>query len=305
MRSQGVDETLLIRYLLGKLNDDEQVQVEDRAFADPDYLGALEAAEADLIDAYVRGELPKSDCGAFERQFLTSSGRRRKVEFAKALIRVAAELHEPLIPEPRWGWQIFKARFGIWHPKLQLTAGLIALVCLASGSWLVVENVLMRSRNAALESQRRDLERRHQILQQELTEERSRAANLAQPSQQRSAESAPLISSLVLTPGISRSQSNVELLALDPSAQVARIEIELESRDEFPRFRAGLYTRVGTEVLIFGNLARRRTATGNVVSFDVPASALATGDYELRLQGLAAGQLSEDIGYYYFRVQKR
>src|SRR5947209_18772521 len=105
MRAPHVEETLLIRYLLGKLNDDEQAQVEDRAFADPDYLGALEATEADLIDAYVRNELPKSDRGAFERQFLGSPSRRSKVAFASTFFRVAAELHAPSVPVSRAGWQ--------------------------------------------------------------------------------------------------------------------------------------------------------------------------------------------------------
>jgi len=53
MRSDRSDERLLVRYLLGYLSEEEQVQVEDRAFADQDYLGSLEATEADLIDAYV------------------------------------------------------------------------------------------------------------------------------------------------------------------------------------------------------------------------------------------------------------
>jgi hypothetical protein len=85
--------------------------------------------------------------------------------------------------------------------------------------------------------------------------------------------------------------------------QIARIEVEFEPRDAFPRFRARLRRRSGAEVLTFGSLVPYRTAAGNVVSFDAPASALSTGDYELALQGLLPGQSAQDIGYYYFRVQ--
>ena len=80
-----------IEYLLGNLPEAEQVRVEDRAFTDAEYLNALEASESDLIDTYVRGGLSPADRRAFERQFLTSPNRRRKVEFAKALAKVAAE----------------------------------------------------------------------------------------------------------------------------------------------------------------------------------------------------------------------
>src|SRR4051812_7338736 len=91
MRPEPVDESLLVRYLLGNLTEEEQVRVEDQAFAEPDYLRAIEAAEADLIDYYVRGELAQADRQAFERRFLTSPQRRGKVEFARALARVTAE----------------------------------------------------------------------------------------------------------------------------------------------------------------------------------------------------------------------
>src|SRR5678809_240986 len=91
MRSENVDETLAVRYLLGKLTEEEQVRVEDRAFSDAGCLGMLESAEADLIDAYVRGELRQPDRRDFERRFLLSPQRRRKVEFARALAAVSAE----------------------------------------------------------------------------------------------------------------------------------------------------------------------------------------------------------------------
>ena len=89
MERESVDETLLVRYLLGGLPEDEQVRVEERAFSDREYLGIIEAVEADLIDAYVRGELSASDRQQFERRFLASRERRTKVEFARALAEVA------------------------------------------------------------------------------------------------------------------------------------------------------------------------------------------------------------------------
>ena len=71
MRWQRSDETWQVKYLLGHLSEEEQVQVEDRAFADADYLSVLEATEADLIDAYVRGALSQPDRRSFEYRFLT------------------------------------------------------------------------------------------------------------------------------------------------------------------------------------------------------------------------------------------
>ncbi len=85
---------------------------------------------------------------------------------------------------------------------------------------------------------------------------------------------------------------------------VAHIEIQLEPRDDYPRFRAELRTLSGEEVLIRGSLPRRAGTAGYTVSLDVPASALAMGQYELALKGILNDQSTQDIGYYYFSVQK-
>src|SRR5688572_16463092 len=62
---------------------------------------------------------------------------------------------------------------------------------------------------------------------------------------------------------------------------------------------------VGIDDLSRSNLVRRRSGPGFVVSVDVPASAIAVGDYELALKGITADRTSQDIGYYYFGVQRR
>jgi hypothetical protein len=205
-------------------------------------------------------------------------------------------------------WQSLVSLVRGWNPALQFAAGLAALICVAGASWITIENAAMRSRVAALEAQRRDLEIREQVLRRQLGEEQGRAGSLAaQLNQQQSRAGAPppMIASLVLLPGVSRATRRVDQLVLNPSAQLAHIEIQLEARDVFPRFNAELRTRRGEEALIRSNLARRRGGTGFVVSFDVPASALSAGEYELTLKGVPSDRPAEDIGYYYFSVQKR
>jgi hypothetical protein len=303
MRTERAQEKLLLNYLLGHLSNEEQARVEDRAFADAGYLDALEAAEADLIDSYVRGELSQADRRQFEQRFLASPQRRGKVEFARTLARVAAESHaaRPLVPARPSPWQALADMMGGWSPALRFAAAAGVLLCVAGASWLVVHNASMRARVAALEAQRRNLESREQALQQKLSEERARAAQGPGPSSE--TPRPPLLASLVFVPGLSRAESSVQRLVLDPSVQLARIEIQLEPRDDFPRFRAELRTRRGEEVFTQSNLRKRQSSGGSVVTFDVPATALAVGEYELALKGLSNGA-STDIGYYYFHVER-
>jgi hypothetical protein len=304
MRSQRNNETWHVKYLLGNLTEEEQVQAEDRAFADADYLSALEATEADLIDAYARGELSQSDRRSFELRFLTSPERRRKVEFARALATITSESEireRPAAARPSF----MRALWG-WNPGLQLAAAMAALVFIVGGAWLVSENAAIRSRVAMLEAERRDFELREQNLRQRLSEEQSRAAaSSAQNRQPSDAPAAPLVASLVLMPGLSRAQTRVEQLVLNPSVQIARLEIELDSRDDYPRFLAELRTRRGEEVLSRSNLVKRKSGPGFAVSVDIPASALAAGAYELALKGITPDHTSQDVAFYYFEVQKR
>jgi hypothetical protein len=84
-------EGLIVRYLLGDLPEEMQSKIEARAFQDRQVLQYILAVESDLIDQYVRGELMDSTHSQFESRFLASDKRRRKIEFAKALMRVTPE----------------------------------------------------------------------------------------------------------------------------------------------------------------------------------------------------------------------
>jgi hypothetical protein len=161
----------------------------------------------------------------------------------------------------------------------------------------------MRSQVDNLEAQQRDLQAQDAAVRRELAEQKSKVS--AMPPEAVSPKNAVApIASLVLLPGLSRAAARTELLVLIPSAQVAHIEIQLEPRDAFRRFRAELRTRAGEDVLTRGNLARQLGKSGSVVAFDVPASALQAGNYELALKGIGPDQSITDVGYYYFSVRR-
>jgi hypothetical protein len=306
MRSERNDEKLMVQYLLGNLSAEEQVRIEDRAFSDSAYMGALEAAEADLIDAYVHDELSQAERLGFERRFLTSSNRRSKVEFARDLVRIAEESKaaEVARSERPSAWLSLVGLIRASSPAFQFASIFVVLISVAGALWLIVENRAMRTRVAALETDQRDLETRDEGLRRQLGEEQARAGSLAAELQKQPSVSAAPVASLVLLPGLSRAETGRTQFLLNSSAQIAHVEIVVEARDDYPRYSSELRTRSGEEVLIRGNLPRRQTAAGYVVSFDVPTSALGTGEYELALKGVANDGRAQELGYYYFSVQK-
>lgn len=73
------------RYLLGRLSAEENDALESHLLHDGRLFELAEATEDDLIDRYVRGELPSDDAKRFERRLLPSRRIGERVEVARAL----------------------------------------------------------------------------------------------------------------------------------------------------------------------------------------------------------------------------
>jgi tetratricopeptide (TPR) repeat protein len=81
------NEDTLYRYLLGELDPNEELKVEERLIADENYLEQLGVVEDELIDIYTRGDLGEQEREKFERHFLVTPERSSKLYLAQALFR--------------------------------------------------------------------------------------------------------------------------------------------------------------------------------------------------------------------------
>jgi hypothetical protein len=313
MEDGAFEETVVVRYLLGDLPEEAQVRLEDRAFSDPEFLRVIEAVETDLIDAYVREEMGPRERRQFEGRFLASPERRKKIEFARALVKVSSEstkaslAGDSAVPTLRPSWratfaELLQGRI----PAFQFAMSAVALALLFFSSWEAMQFARLRKVNNDLESQRILQQQRENSLQQNVEKEKARADELLAQVQQLTNQSshAPLVASLVLVPGTLRSEGTAQELTLTRGAQLARIQIQLEDRDHYPQFRAELETGRGEPLLTRNNLREQRSSAGRVVVLEVPASILERGQYELALKGLSGGQ-AKDIGFYQFSVTKK
>ena len=321
------NEKLIARYLLGDLPEAQQVEIEDRAFTDKEYLALITSVENDLIDEYVRHELSQTERQQFERQFLASAERRKRVEFARALAQVRSEAKAPeraVVSEPAgWSWRdsLYAFISGL-NPAARLAVVAAMLLLIVGGAWLLTETLRLRSRLTQLQAQKA-----HQNeLQQQVDAERRRNeelnARLAQEKQQReqSEESLrqlsetgdatnppprPVIASLTLLPGLSRGGGEKPSLVIPDDARLVRLQIGIDPEEQYRTFAVEVRTAAGRQVWTRENLTARTRGRARAVSLTLPASALKSGDYELRLSGRQEGGESEDIGFYYFDVKKR
>jgi hypothetical protein len=85
-------------YLLEELTEQESEQFEELCFAQDEWPAEVDAAEQDLIDAYLRNELPSDRKRRFQERYLTTDARKARVLAAKSF-------HATLCPEQptsRW-----------------------------------------------------------------------------------------------------------------------------------------------------------------------------------------------------------
>src|SRR2546423_10847228 len=107
---------MIIAYLLGELPEHEQEAFEARYFSDDALFAQLLAIEDELLDRYARGEVTLAEGARFERHFLNSATRRKRLRVAVAWLRqvsaLAADLHRRRLS---W-WDQLKALLRIKGP---------------------------------------------------------------------------------------------------------------------------------------------------------------------------------------------
>ena len=333
--SEPFNEGFIVRYLLGDLSEQEQVEVEDRAFSDADFLQNILAVEADLIDEYVRGGLYQNERRQFETRFLASSERRQKVDFAKALARVTGEsvatetVRRPALTVTPDKWRhAFIASLRGASMAVRFSFAAASVVFVIGIALLVAQTVKLRGEIKQLQAERRERQQNQQTIEKQFADERTRnqeelAAAFQREQQQRERNeelinelerrrdesenkpSQPTVLSFVLLPGVSRSGGALPQLTVPQAARLVRLQIGIEPGDEYKSFGVELLTQGGQHLWSQKNLSARSGRSGRVVVLNLPARLLGAGQHELALKGVTDEGKTEDVGFYYFEVLKK
>jgi len=317
-----LSEQNIRQYLLGELSEQEQVEIEDRAFEDQRVLEQILAVEQDLIDDYVSGDIPEEQRQEFQQHFLASAERKKKIAFAKALAAVVNQNPAPVIDRataPSWRTKLaaFFAR-----PVTAYSFAAASLLLLIVGSWLVVDRIRLRSEIAQLRTAQESQTAQNRQLEKDLANERLQNQELmanrgtplqqtltpeirSESPQQPTTPTSPVVVALSLLPGISRGSNSLPQLAIAKDVTLVRLQIGIDPQENYRRYRVELRTENGRQVLAQGNLLARTGSHGRSIPLSVPASALGNGRYELTLKGITESGTTEDVGFYYFDVVKK
>jgi hypothetical protein len=259
-------------YLLGTASEAERAAIDRSLLTDNQTLDEVSLAEDELIEAYLRQELLPTEQTQFERFFLADPERQQKLRLARALHRYANDPSKSSVQTVTaaaahtpaiWDW----FRRPLWQVAM---AGLFLLALFGGVRyWL--------NRSAPVDI----------------------AHSSPSPTIVSGQPAAPPVGTGVLDveliPGVVRAvNTRLKEVRLTPDIGTVQFKLLLR-RGEFASDEAGQK--------LPGQFKPQTTTDGRFLIVPVRVSALGTGDYRIRLEGLTASG-SERAETYSFRAKR-
>jgi hypothetical protein len=291
------DDRMLASYLLGMLPAAEAERLDEMSVTDDDFVLRLSAAENDLVDAYVRGDLDADSMERFRATYMASPLRLEKVDFARTLY-VLDQRSAPIAAASagralgKSFWQRFVA------PRLLPVWGLAAVALAAVALYVTIENGRLRTALNSTQSEKA-------VLSREVDLQRSAAAKAQKELEQARTSQANLDGykavALLLMPA-TRGVGRLPTISVPSGTDLVVLSLGLESAD-FKSYRAELKDRSRQQVLWqSGRLQPTSQAGGEFVSITFPARLLGSENYVVELTGLRANDAAVLAGNYVFRA---
>lgn len=273
MLTSNIDKQEMQSYLLGTLEADRRVKLEERILSEPEVHEELLIIEQELIDQYLADELSGSERQQFESHFLVTAERQKNLRFGQLLksyvdsqqlvsnkeISATVRSVETSAPAKR-SFQLLSGPLAN-RPALVLLAFLVAFLGIIFLVWLAARN-----------------------------------------SEQVTQETAPPPLVITLAPGSLRSENATQRVRVQPKAVDIKLQLEL-AQPAFPKYRSQLL-RESETLQTTDELKAEAKGDQQIVPLTVPAKILSPGNYQVRLSGVLNSGQDEFIDNYSFRVVK-
>jgi len=295
---------IMKRYLLGEVSEEERIDLENRYLSDATLFEELTEAENDLIDSYVRGRLSDHDKQEFEKQYLTSTERRARVQFASAFSEISRE-HEAVSSAQKSSfWERLTSLFSQPTPKLQWGMALAGLAVVLAIGWVTVHHD--RSLQATLPPMQPSSSPASPTPTTPVPNNQAPSSENTGGTELAKADRPELDEFTVqLTPGLARGiEAGTKTFSV-PKTPWIEFRLLLEN-DEHRNYSAVVETAEGNEVWHVDGIKSLLLHGNKVVDVRVPSKIVKPGDYVIRLGEMRTIHSNqEDIAVYSFRALSR
>jgi hypothetical protein len=300
-------ERELRRYVLGTLEEDARVRLEEQLVKDPEVSPALGVVEDELIEDYLDGALTEAERRDFERHFLRSPAHARLLTFFEGLrVRATSEAEEPV--ESR-GSSAAWFRPVALRPAWLVAAAAVLVLSLGGHVWMA-----LRPSPGAPASPRAmppsppaprlaELIAERHRLKADLAAERQRAETLREQLERARSPQGTSIPTFTLGGGALREAGSLPEIVVPLDASVVGLRLDLPA-DEYPFYRAILHDAEGGEIWSQSGLTAEETPEQILLEVLVPTSALAYGDYQVKVSGLPEHGGSDSLASFPVRAIK-
>ena len=261
MKEQSITDALLREYLLGKVADEEQEQIENLFLTDPQTRERVLAIEQELIDDYLEDNLVEGDKENFISLYAKTNEQLRKLRITKSIIDWAGT--EATTP------QAVAARVSIWSrlgTRLRLKPSFVVPITVTLA--IVIAILLLLS---FLEQRRRF------AIQQEL-------AQLNSPISLRDVP--PQMISLELRPVTVRSAERQTEFKLSSDIRIVELRLPWVQKPSYSSYQVEV-SRVGGDKLFSLPNLQTENEGRNVIRLRLSTQRLSRGHYQISLRGIA------------------
>jgi hypothetical protein len=301
----GIQENLMHRYLLGDLPESEAIVLEEELFPDDEKFEEMWENENRLVDRYVRGRLSSEDRRRFENHYLASPVHRQRLAIAQHLLEKADGLTSETAaaaPKASRRARLFE-KLGISSAPWQFALAGAMLLFASTSLWLFLDRTRLRNEIAQIRAENDARRSGEQILDDRIAAAQGQSAKLAAELERlRSEQSAivqqsaqqppgqpsrPKIFSFLLSPMLVRSGGEPQVFTIPLETDMVHLQMK-SSQSDARRFQASV-----------------STVDNAIITAQIPAGKLATGDYILTLWAVNSRGEREEVNRYFFRVLKQ
>lgn len=323
------NETEIRRFLLSEMTEDERNAFEERFVADESLFEQISATEDELIESYVRGTLSSSEKTIFEREFLSTESRRRRVAFMRTMLGKINEGNQ--IAAAKKTETASETHPSVWNsiieffktPKFVFGAA-FAILVLIFGGWFLLRNsnqteiakqitptptaeVIKPNPNQNAAINENNSVNANTNTAKNIAENKNDFPNMNQatPNTNQNSNipkqtSNPATPILALFAGGVRSEGKMPELNLPKNASGANLQLNLESQD-YKIYSIEIVNPDGNSIFKNGKLKARNSK----INLFVPAQKLPVGEYMVKLSALNPKGEIESVADYSFRVNRK